>query len=142
VPMPRRMSLRLRFTLAYGLLALLLAGAGLAAVFSGSTRGTSATPVSPRALALVDRFLHALQTGDKSTACQLFDALPGCTGAGTIPAATVTRLPAEATGTQVDVPVIIDGQYALIALVESHGRYRIDDIVADPTIDLTPPFAA
>jgi hypothetical protein len=73
---------------------------------------------------------------------RLFDALPGCTRPGRVFAVEVTRLPAEVYGTQVEVQLIIDGQYALIALAETHGRYRIDDIVTDPTIDLAPPLVA
>lgn len=133
---------RRHLVLAYGLLLCLVVGAGVA-VLRLDLSAPRRQRVDPRAIAVVTSFLEALKAGNKAKACRLFDALPGCKERrGAVFAWSYSILPAELSTDEVFVPVLIDGQYALIAVEESHGRFRIDDIVADPSFDATPPLAA
>jgi hypothetical protein len=140
--MQRLVTIRRRFALAYAVLACAAAGAG-AVTLRADLSGAHRQAVDPRAIAVVTSFLDALTTGDKPKACRLFDALPGCAQKnGTVFAASYRILRPELGTDEVFVPVLIDGQYAMIAVEETHGRFRIDDIVADPSVDVMPPFAA
>jgi hypothetical protein len=117
-----------RFAVVYVALAMLLA-------LSGAATWKIAGPLAPGAVTLVDHFLTAVKKGDLRTACHLFDALPACAQAGSIPSLVDYKvLPAEPAVGGVDVPAILDREYVLfsIAPLRHHG-YRITDLVADPS---------
>jgi hypothetical protein len=134
-----------RFRLLYCLLALTLAASAGAAWWG---EATAPRPLSPAAVALVKRFLGSLQRGDFRTACRLFSALPACYYAGEDPQPlTHYRVyPAEPAVDAVDVPALVDGQYTIFITAKSIGRWRIVDVVADPSAPIgappPPPYAA
>jgi hypothetical protein len=122
---------RRRFLAAYVVLALGLAASSTATVSLASKHRPG--PLAPGAVALVSTFLGSIQHGDLTTACRLFSAFPACDLTITPPVLQSYDVqPAEAAVDGVDVPATLNGEYALFSVSERLGRYRIDDVVADP----------
>jgi hypothetical protein len=122
---------RLRFGIAYGLLALITAGRQLSrfvVVRIGPER-----PVAPGAVKVVQQFMTALKAGDTRTACRLSSDLPPVRSTPQ----SIERyriFPAEYTVGGVAVPVTIDDAYAEIDLTRNaRGTYRITTIPANPS---------
>src|SRR6266851_10305579 len=127
------MVFRRRFLLAYGLLGLALATGGTATWKLAAAH--RAGPLAPGAVVLVKRFLGAIQHGDLKTACGLFSAFPACDPTVTPPPLQAFEVfPAELAVDGVDVPATLNSEYALFSISEHLGRYRINDIVADPAV--------
>jgi len=124
---------RRRFLAAYVLLALGLAASSTATVSLASKHRPG--PLAPGAVALVETFLSSIQQGDLTTACRLFSAFPACDPTVTPPPLQEFKVfPAELAVDGVDVPATLNNEYALFAVSEHVGRYRIVDIVADPAL--------
>ena len=92
----------------------------------------AAQPIAPGAARVVTSYLQALQSGNRETACRLFDLPSICASAlaPRIQEFTVAR--AEATVDGYDVRVVIDGETAVFQLAAQPGGYRIVDVLADP----------
>jgi hypothetical protein len=119
------------YRLRLGVAALALAGA--LAPAAGAREAKKA--YAPQAVALVRRYLGALQRGDVRTACRLF-SVPSVCGAGAdAHVGRFTLSPARPTVDGVEVEALIDSEDALFELVASHGRYRIVDVVVDPALE-------
>ena len=129
------MVLRRRFVTAYAILALAVAGIGVATWQASSAHRP--TPLAPEAVVLVESFLGAVQQGDLITACRLFSGYPACNPSlGTFPLKTYEVLSAQPAVDGVDVPARLNGQYALFSMQRQLGGYRIADIVADPAPEI------
>jgi hypothetical protein len=125
------MQFRRRFVIAYSVLALAIAGSGVATWQAVGVHRPR--PLAPGAVLLVQRFLGALQQGDLVTACAMFSSLPSCSpGIGVGELKTYTVKPAEQAVDGVLVPATLNGQDALFSVKPRPGGYRIDDILADP----------
>jgi hypothetical protein len=134
------MVLRRRFVTAYAILALAVTGIGVATWMG--TEQHRAAPVAPGAVVLVDNFLGAVQQGDLVTACRLFSSFPACDPSiGLFPLKTYRVLPAEETVGGFDVPATLNGEYAIFSIRAQLGRYRIDDIIADPAAAIPAQFS-
>jgi hypothetical protein len=86
---------------------------------------------APQAVALVRRYLGALQRGDVRTACRIFSVPSVCAVGADVRVEHFTLSPARPTVDGVEVEATIDSQDALFQLVASHGRYWIVDVVVD-----------
>ena len=91
-----------------------------------------AQPPPGGAARVVTSYLQALQSGNRETACRLFDLPSICASplAPRIQEFSVAR--AEATVDGYDVRVVIDGETAVFQLAAQPGGYRIVDVLADP----------
>ena len=136
------MVLRRRFVTAYAILALVVAGVGVATWMA--TEQHRAAPVAPGAVVLVDTFLGAIQRGDLVTACRLFSSFPACDPSiGLFPLKSYRVLPAEETVDGFDVPATLNGEYALFSVQTARlGGYRIADIIADPAAAIPAQFSS
>jgi hypothetical protein len=127
--------LRHRFVTAYAILALAVAGVGVATWRASTAHRPS--PLAPEAVVLVENFLGAVQQGDLVTACRLFSGYPACNPSlGTFPLKTYEVLAAQPAVDGVDVPARLNGQYALFSMRHQIGGYQIADIVADPSPEI------
>ncbi len=123
---------RPRFLAAYTLLATALAASSVATWKLSSAHRPG--PLAPGAVVLVRNFLVAVQQGDLVTACRLFSAYPACDPSIVPPPLRTYEVePAEPAVDGVDVPATLNGEYALFSVAGDAGRYRIVDIVADPS---------
>ena len=130
--------MRLRFRIAYGLLAAVAAAA--VALTVAVVQMKPAPPVAPGAVKVVRQFMFALSTGDTRTACTLFRDLPACAQHTRFSIDHYEIFPAEYTVDGVAVRVTMDDTLAEIDLTRnSEGAYRITGIVADPSANRPPP---
>jgi hypothetical protein len=122
--------LRLRLRLAFLTLAGLLVPIGPVTVRASEY----STPklLAPQAVALVKRYLAALQAGNTRRACRLFDVPSVCAGNPHVRIQKFTVSPAERTVDGVQVPATIDDEDALFQLELRRDSYRIVDLVANP----------
>ena len=136
------MVLRRRFVTAYAILALAVAGVGVATWTA--TEQHRATPVAPGAVVLVDNFLGAIEQGDLVTACRPFSSFPACDPSiGLFPLKSYRVLPAERTVDGFDVPATLNGEYAIFSVQMARlGGYRLADIIANPAAAIPAQFSS
>jgi hypothetical protein len=125
-------ALRIRFRLIYLLLGVVLLSTAYATVRGFRYRPSK--PVAPQAVALVRRYLQALQQGDRSRACRIFPAPSVCAARAAPQLERFTVSSAEPTVDGVQVPATIDSQPAVFQLAGGPINYRIVDVIADPTL--------